>query len=450
MNQPNEHFGSARTTRHSSNQGGSHMKGLLIAALTLSMLALTACPEKVIPPIPTPPAPPAPPPPALPAPPPPATTYFVGVDANANNLNTFLRRTGESSPYSSATVTINGVNLPFTPYDYYYARPDPALGPGDTVKFKAIVPEGEIKGSGVMPDRAKLTAPPEGVSLNTTLPLTIKWDSPSNPSEFRLIYYRVGDSMAYSLGQTTGDARSFDVPAGTLPANTRIVCVYSLNSGRASFTGPVSSDSTFELSGKYACVNFTTASAIRYEVKAGAGSAVFLVEVRRDGETTPFSTATVTMNGRTLPFNATHGVYYVEPSAALTPGASVEVRVTVPEGVIVGRATVPDRTTLTAPTMGASINPAAALRVEWTNPGNPDAFWLGYGTRGEGGRDLGMVAGSARHFTIPAGTLPMSTAGICAFAVNYGTSTLTGPFLPGSILQVGGQPTCNGVTTVSR
>jgi hypothetical protein len=224
----------------------------LTVGLVCSLLALTACPTNPAPPSP-PPAPPSPPAP----PPPPVVTYRVSAQADKNDFSVSLYRTGESTPVSSATVTMNGLTLTFTPYGYYYVRPTPDLTPGANVELRITVPEGVITANSTLPDTISLTAPAEGASISVSSLVNITWTSPSNPSEFRLTYAVAGDSVSYSLGVAAGGARSFTVPAGTLPANTRLICVYAVNSGTNTLAGPASSDSKLEVDSNYACANLT-------------------------------------------------------------------------------------------------------------------------------------------------------------------------------------------------
>jgi hypothetical protein len=152
---------------------------------------------------------------------------------------------------------MNGLTLTFTPYGYYYVRPTPDLTPGANVELRITVPEGVMTANSTLPDTISLTAPAEGASISVSSLVNITWVSPTNPSEFRLTYAVAGDSVSYSLGVAAGGARSFTVPAGTLPANTRRICVYAVNSGTNTLAGPVSSDSQLEVNGNYACANLT-------------------------------------------------------------------------------------------------------------------------------------------------------------------------------------------------
>jgi hypothetical protein len=184
--------------------------------------------------------------------------YFVTVSIDNNDFNVFLRRGSESTGFSSASVQVNGLTLGFTPYYYYYARPTPDLMPGANVEMRVTVPEGDITAHDSLPALTGLTEPTEGSSISVSGVLNVTWTSASNPDEFRLSYARAGDSISYNLGVAGGSARSFNVPANTLPANARLICVYAVNSGTDTLTGPFSNTSTFEVSGNYACVNVTT------------------------------------------------------------------------------------------------------------------------------------------------------------------------------------------------
>ncbi len=369
---------------------------------------------------------------------------------NNHEFTVILRRSDQSTGFSSASVTVNGVALPYTPYSYYYGRPASSLAPDANLEMRVTVPEGEITGHGAVPANVALTAPSDGSSLNVSSANTVTWTSASDPSEFRLGYYLTGDTTYHSLGTASGRARTFNAPANALPANTRLICVYGLNSGTATLTGSVSSDSTMEVSSNYACANVTASltPAATYYFRAAADSTRFLVGVRRAGESASFTGATVTMNGESLSFSASEGGYFARPTVAPAPGSSLEVRVTVPEGVIAAHGTLPERVTLTEPTNGSSIRISDALHLSWTSASNPGGFHLIFKeTGGICCGDLGPVAGNARSFTVPARRLPADTNSICVGAENIVTDTLTGPFSPGSTLELYSDLSCANVTT---
>lgn len=107
--------------------------------------------------------------------------------------------------------------------------------------------------------------------------------------------------------------------------------------------------------------------------------------------------------------------------------------------------------TLTEPTEGSSIHVSDALHLSWTSASNPGGFHLLSNVSGVSGRgsahSLGPVAGSARSFTVPAGTLPADTRTVCVGAEHIFRDTLTGPFAPGSTLELYSDLSCVNVTT---
>lgn len=230
-------------------------------------------------------------------------------------------------------MTVNGVALPYTPYDYYYGHPASSLAPGASLEMRVTVPEGDITGRSTVPANVNLTAPTDGSSINVSSVTNVAWTSATDPTEFRLGYVLTGDSFFYPLGTAPASARTFSVPANKLPANARMICVYGVNSGTATLTGPASSDSTLEVSSDYACVN-VTASVTTYRVRAAADSTTFLAGVSRTGESALFMAATLTMNGQPLSFDPSYSAFYARPTVAPAPGSGLELRATVPEGVI--------------------------------------------------------------------------------------------------------------------
>ncbi|MEZ4416570.1 MAG: hypothetical protein R3E10_12555 [Gemmatimonadota bacterium] len=131
------------------------------------------------------------------------------------------------------------------------------------------------------------------------------------------------------------------------------------------------------------------------------------------GDSGVVSTATVTLNGVSVPLkDAARGYYQGQLPAAIADGDSVRLTVTIGSQTVLGRGVAPARTEITAPADGLVFDAGQPLTVTWTAATNPDRFLVygGYscGT-GCGTSKRFDAAGTARSFTIPGGSFPAGT-----------------------------------------
>jgi hypothetical protein len=148
---------------------------------------------------------------------------------------------------NDAVIKINGVRLAYKSFDYYYAKPDPVLTPGDAVTLEITLPDGRtITGAGKLPSPATLTEPIAESEHSVAAPISLKWTVPSNPKRFIISKFVAGTANGITtiVGETTGDARGFNIPAGSLPASKQ-ASLFVLAENVGTLSGPVTATSSF-------------------------------------------------------------------------------------------------------------------------------------------------------------------------------------------------------------
>jgi hypothetical protein len=217
-----------------------------IAVLLALVLSLSACPVSPT----TPVTDPTPKPVLEP----------VGLEVIVDN-NDFSVTLSAKPEIKDALIKINGVRLAYTSFDYYYAKPNPFLTPGDAVTLEITLPDGRtITGSGKLPAPATLTEPIAESEHSVAAPISLKWTAPSNPKRLLISKFVAGTANGITtiVGETTGDARGFDIPAGNLPASKQ-ASLFVLAENAGTLSGPVTASSSFVIrSGESATVLINT------------------------------------------------------------------------------------------------------------------------------------------------------------------------------------------------
>jgi hypothetical protein len=148
---------------------------------------------------------------------------------------------------NDAVIKINGFQLAYKSFDYYYAKPNPVLTPGDAVTLEVTLADGRIiTGSGKLPSPATLTEPIADSEHSVAAPIALKWTAPSDPKRFFISKFVIGTANGITtiIGETTGDARGFNIPAANVLANKQVyLYVNAENDG--TFSGPVTATSSF-------------------------------------------------------------------------------------------------------------------------------------------------------------------------------------------------------------
>jgi hypothetical protein len=156
------------------------------------------------------------------------------------------------------------------------------------------------------------------------------------------------------------------------------------------------------------------------------------VQINVSSANVPFASATVKVNGTTIPFTSTYGVQLGERLAA---GAMVDLSITVPEGEIRASAAMPEAAVVTAPVAGTMLAGGDVL-VTWTTPLQPSRFRGGMGLNpyDPNYNPNFNVAGAERNATLtglPAG----KSARVYVVAFNE-AQNFTGPVKAGSSFAV--------------
>jgi hypothetical protein len=183
---------------------------------------------------------------ACPAPTPTLEPVGLSVIVDNDDFNVTLSAKPE---IKDALIKINGVQLAYTSFDYYYAKPNPVLTPGDAVTLEITLPDGRtITGSGKLPAPAILTEPIADSEHSVAAPISLKWTLPSNPKRLLISKFVAGTANGITtiVGETSGDARGFNIPAGSLPANKQ-ASLFVLAENAGTFSGPVTATSSFEI-----------------------------------------------------------------------------------------------------------------------------------------------------------------------------------------------------------
>lgn len=167
-----------------------------------------------------------------------------------------------------------------------------------------------------------------------------------------------------NLSVTTGERTQYTPPT-TLPTQTTATITATLPDGSLSKQVVLT-------------LRTSTPGENRYSVNArvfGASTDIFVTE---SVSSSAVPGATVKVNGTTIPFAG--GRFQGALPAPVMAGETVNLEITVPEGVITASAIMPAAPNLTAPANGSSLSAASPLELAWTMPENPSNYRLGYGT----------------------------------------------------------------------
>jgi hypothetical protein len=184
----------------------------------------------------------------------------VGLEVIVDN-DDFNVTLSAKSEIKDAVIKINGLQLAYKSFDYYYAKPNPVLTPGDAVTLEITLPDGRtITGSGKLPAPVTLTEPIAESEHSVAAPISLKWTVPSNPKRLIISKFVAGtaNGIITVVGETTGDARGFNIPAGNLPASKQ-ASLFVLAENAGTLSGPVTASSSFVIrSGESASVLINT------------------------------------------------------------------------------------------------------------------------------------------------------------------------------------------------
>ncbi len=169
------------------------------------------------------------------------TRYKIsGTDMGAYYQNIRLSKSGAN--LTTATVKVNGANIAFNGGSSIYQGTLAAAVPvGGNVELLTADGDCLAYAHDVVPESAVLTAPAAGANVNATAIVPVTWTSGSNPDRFVVSATWLIDATSgtgWRSSDLPGTARSFDIPAGTLPIGKTVkVRVYAYNDGEETFIG---------------------------------------------------------------------------------------------------------------------------------------------------------------------------------------------------------------------
>jgi hypothetical protein len=352
-------------------------------------------------------------------------TFLVqGADMGAQLQNITVSNDG--APVSGATVTVNGeAATPGAAGEYAVTLAAPVAA-GGALNLEVEAGGETITASGAVPEAPAVTAPADAAVVLTTDAIDVTWTSTTDPDRF----------VVLAVGATTetfdaaGTARAFSIPAGELAVGDWEIRVYGYNDG--DFTGPTEVESAMNIRGEAAV--YPTISVVVPVVVTGTDMGAQFQHVAISQGGASVDGATVTVNGETAVQSAPGSNYDVTLAAPVAPGGLLDLDISFLSVVIQGTGAVPAPPVITAPTEGANIPVANAIDVTWTSPTDPDRFYIN-----ATGSTLAVdLPGTARAYTIPAGTLPVGGPyQIRVYAYNDGT--FTGPVDATSKMSIRGE-----------
>lgn len=340
------------------------------------------------------------------------TLLVQGADMGAQVQNINVSNGG--APVSSATVTVNGeAATPGVAGAYAVSLAAPVAA-GGALTLSVEAGGGIVTATGNVPEAPAVTAPLDAAVILTTDPIDVTWTSGTDPDRF----------LVLAVGATTdtftaaGSARAVSIPAGGLAGGNWTIQVFAYNDG--TFTGSTEAGSAMNIRGEAAAYPSVTIVAPVLVAGTDMGNQFQHVSITQGGVTV--DGATVTVNGEAALQGAPGGNYDVTLAAPALPGGLLDLDIAFGSVVIEGTGAVPEPPVTTAPLEGANIPVANAIDVTWTSTTDPDRFFINT-TNSTLAVDL---AGTARAYTIPAGTLPVGGPyQIRVYAYNDGT--FTGP-----------------------
>jgi hypothetical protein len=164
--------------------------------------------------------------------------YLVrGTDMGVQSQNIALTRA--SAPLSSATVRVNGTNIPFTS-SIFQGNLAAAVAVGGNLELVANDGNCVVYARDTLPEKPVVTAPAAGASISSSAALPVTWISATNPDRFVVsaTWLEGAAGTGWRSADIPATDRSFTIPANTLPSDKSVkIRVYAYNDGTESFIG---------------------------------------------------------------------------------------------------------------------------------------------------------------------------------------------------------------------
>jgi hypothetical protein len=164
--------------------------------------------------------------------------YLVkGTDMGMQSQNVSLTRA--AATLSSATVRVNGTNIPFTSSIFQGNLPS-GVAVGSNLELLTADGDCLVYARDTLPEKPVVTAPNAGVNVSNSAVLPVSWTSATNPDRFVVsaTWLEGAGGTGWRSADLAPTARSFDIPAGTLPSDKSVkIRVYAYNDGTETFIG---------------------------------------------------------------------------------------------------------------------------------------------------------------------------------------------------------------------
>lgn len=339
---------------------------------------------------------------------------------------------------STATVTLNGGQLPTTADGFYQYQLTPFLVPGDELRLRVELDGDAVEGRAAIPAFPVVTMPTQNQVVTVGTDLDVAWTSAVDPSWWEV--WIAANGVRVAGDSLPGTARTWSLPTTALSAGQQFVAVFVRPWVRGSFTGPADSRSNMRVQGGQVGRDLVIAGAGPAPIKilgADMGLTFQNFAISRGGA--DMSTAVVRINGTVIPTAAT-GFYSYPLPVSLTPGQELVIQVTHDGDTVEGRATILAPPVLTAPVTNQVVGNGTVLGFAW-NAATDASTWqvrTSYQFNGgtSGGGQVGSVAGTARAANLTISSLPADATDLQAYVFGYLDGTFTGPIDPTSSMQV--------------
>jgi hypothetical protein len=164
--------------------------------------------------------------------------YLIkGTDMGAQSQNISLTRA--SAALSGATVRVNGTTIPFTGSIFQGNLPG-GVAVGSNLELLTADGDCLVYARDTLPEKPVVTAPNTGINVQSNVALPVTWTSATNPDRFVVsaTWLEGAGGTGWRSGDLAATARSFDIPANTLPTDKSVkIRVYAYNDGTETFIG---------------------------------------------------------------------------------------------------------------------------------------------------------------------------------------------------------------------
>ena len=168
---------------------------------------------------------------------------------------------------SSATARVNGTNIPFSAgTNLFQGNLAAAVAVGANVELVTADGDCLVYARDTLPESAVVTTPAAAANVAASAVLPVTWTSATNPDRFVVAATWVvgATGFGYRSADLPSTARSFDLPANTLPGGTNVkIRVYAYNDGTETFIGAFETGSQLAIrNGDEAGKDITTTQAL--------------------------------------------------------------------------------------------------------------------------------------------------------------------------------------------